>query len=156
MPRSQYPRRVRPRLTAELYADPTAICSLTICTLNRAPLFADHGLAGICRDVLAERAGECRVALLAYCIMPDHVHILASPTATSLIEFVRQVKSVSTRALWHKGVAGRIWQARFYDHFLRRDEDVETVRRYILANPMRKGLVATADEYPFSGAMQGV
>lgn len=46
------------------------------------------------------------------------------------------------------GGSGPIWQTGFYDHALRRDEDVREVARYVVANPVRAGLAARVGAYP--------
>jgi hypothetical protein len=49
------------------------------------------------------------------------------------------------------GYCGRLWQARFYDHVMRTGEDGRRMAKYILDNPVRKGLVEEAGMYPYSG-----
>ncbi|MBN2380988.1 hypothetical protein JXM67_14415 [candidate division WOR-3 bacterium] len=44
-----------------------------------------------------------------------------------------------------------MWQRGYYDHILRKEEDLEIVANYIWGNPVRKGLAETIEEYPFSG-----
>ena len=44
------------------------------------------------------------------------------------------------------------WQPNFYEHVLRREEDVSVTARYIIDNPVRKGLVSTWREYPWCGS----
>jgi len=46
----------------------------------------------------------------------------------------------------------RLWQKSSWDRAIRDDEDTLTVIRYIVANPVRSGLVARSSEYPFSGS----
>ena len=48
---------------------------------------------------------------------------------------------------------GKFWQTSFYDHFLRKEEDVRDVVMYVLHNPVRKGLVSEWREYPYSGSL---
>ena len=94
------------------------------------------------------------IALLAYCLMPDHMHLLVQPEdGVDVVAFVRRVKSRTTRIYWSEGEAGRLWQRGFYDHVLRGDEDVLHTARYVLANPVRAGLVSEPTEYPFSGSL---
>ena len=64
-----------------------------------------------------------------------------------------QFKNLAQRALWNLGLHGRMWQAGFYDHFLRADEQVERVVLYVLDNPVRAGLVQSRDDYRFSGSL---
>jgi hypothetical protein len=85
--------------------------------------------------------------------MPDHLHLLINPSQeTSIVDFVRDFKGRSTRLAWQHGHRGKIWQARFYDHFLRKDEDIETVVHYILNNPVRAEIVSDWRAYPFCGS----
>ncbi len=86
--------------------------------------------------------------------MPDHIHLLISPSPqVSLVDFVRAFKGRSTRLAWQYGYPGKIWQRSFYDHFLRKEEDVHRVVDYILNNPVRQGIVDDWQEYPFSGSL---
>lgn len=82
--------------------------------------------------------------LAAYCLMADHLHILMSPDLSGLSvgELIGRFKSLSTRNAWTLNVHGKLWQARFYDHILRKDEDIKVVARYIYENPDRKGILA--------------
>ena len=48
---------------------------------------------------------------------------------------------------------GKLWQRYGYERTLRKDEDIVTVARYILENPVRAGLARTVEEYPFVGSM---
>ena len=146
-------RRASLRLTADAYADVHAICSVTIGVDGRAPIFGDRDLATDVVEVLRRHAARTDVAVWAYCVMPDHVHLVLTPSATcDIVSFVGQFKSLALRAAWKRGVRGTFWQPRFWDHFARSDDDAERVVRYVLENPVRAGLVAHAHEYAFSGA----
>jgi REP element-mobilizing transposase RayT len=87
--------------------------------------------------------------------MPDHLHLLVrlAPTDATLGEIIGAFKRFTTRQSWKLGYEGALWQSRYYDHILRRSEHGEKVARYILANPVRKGLVETGGEYPYSGCL---
>jgi len=45
------------------------------------------------------------------------------------------------------------WQKDFFDHVIRRHEDIATQVKYILDNPLRKGLVSSWQEYPYKGSI---
>ncbi len=80
--------------------------------------------------------------------MPDHVHALLVPhDGANIVDFVQSVKSRSSHTFSAR-TGGRLWQRGFYDHILRREEDVATVARYIVENPVRAGLVDDAAAYP--------
>jgi putative transposase len=150
VPKEPYPQRKRTRLDSEAYADVNAICSVTVCTLAHVPAFRDSVLAAACVDMLVAHAKKADVRLHAFCLMPDHLHLLISPSEQmSIIDFVRDIKNLSTRISWQHGFSGKIWQHGFYDHFLRRDEHVELAAQYILGNPVKAGIVREWMEYPF-------
>lgn len=147
-------RRKHIRLDQALYACQGAICSVTAATLHRRPVFAEPSLARSTVTVLRERAEVTGVPVYAYCVMPDHVHLVLGPSAScDIITFVGQFKNLAQREAWALGVKGRIWQTGFYDHFLRREEDLEDVVGYVLGNPVRAGLAQTPDDYEFSGSL---
>lgn len=94
-------------------------------------------------------------AILCYVVMPDHVHLLVQLTSSSSVSrWVQRFKGMASRALGRKRErGGSLWQAGFYDRALRKDDDVVTVARYIVANPVKAGLVAWARQYPFWNAV---
>lgn len=98
----------------------------------------------------------------AYCFMPDHLHLLLEGEARDadlkrLITVFKQIsgykygQGVSQRFSAEK--ESKLWQPSFYDHVLRKDEDLLDVVRYILDNPVRKGLVRNYTEYMHSGSI---
>jgi putative transposase len=94
-----------------------------------------------------------RFAFLAYCFMPDHVHLLLEGTQpdADLIPFVKDAKQRSGH--WYSATkGGRLWQQGYFEHVLREDEDSLRVVRYILANPVRARLVGSMEDYPFAGS----
>jgi len=93
---------------------------------------------------------NCRqVETLAFVIMPDHVHwMLQLKGDVDLNSIVQMVKSVSAHALNRQlERRGSIWQKGFHDHALRREEDIRCAARYIIANPVRAGLVESVRDY---------
>ena len=122
-------------------------------THHRRPLLGCPPLAEHLIALLAGESAATDACVYAYCLMPDHVHILISPGANdSLIRFVQRFKSRAARISRQLGKEGKLWQRGFYDHILRSEETVEVVARYILGNPVRKGLARSTVEYPFSGS----
>lgn len=89
--------------------------------------------------------------VLAYCFMPDHLHLLVQGSDRSnLIDFMKRFKQLS--GFGYKTEAGKqLWQKSYHDHIVRRDEDLEAVAQYIFENPCRAGLVDDLALYPFSG-----
>jgi REP element-mobilizing transposase RayT len=86
----------------------------------------------------------------AFVVMPDHVHwlIQLGPQST-LSACVGSMKSQSAAQLRRiTSVYGGIWQRGFHDHAIRRDEDLVAIAQYLIANPVRAGLVSEIGNYP--------
>jgi REP element-mobilizing transposase RayT len=92
--------------------------------------------------------------MLAWVLMPDHAHWLVQLGAEPCLEnLVNRVKSASARlANRNLGRRGRLWAPTFHDHALRREEDLLVIARYLVANPIRAGLVRRVGDYPFWNA----
>ena len=149
-------RHKRIRLDRDVYAQTGYVCSITVATVARRALFTEPALATIVVEVLKQRAEATGVRVYAYCLMPDHLHLLLSPSEScNIIDFVGGVKSLSQRQLRYAGVQGTVWQKSFYDRFLRREEDIPIAVKYVLANPFREGLVDDWHKYPYSGSQTG-
>ena len=90
----------------------------------------------------------------SWVVMPDHLHWLCILRKGSLARLMQRVKSRSAIAV-NRATFGNseIWQPGYHDHALREDEDVKDVARYILANPVRAGLVAKIGDYPLWDAI---
>jgi len=95
----------------------------------------------------------CEFALIAYCFMPDHLHVLAAGQSESadLCDFVKRFKQSSGFA-YRKIHKEGLWQPGYHERILRDDEASEAVVRYILANPVRAGLTKEVGEYRFAGS----
>lgn len=119
------------------------IYHITTATQDREPLFADFGRGRrVVQQMMAlERQG--RVVTLCFVVMPDHLHWLLSLQQGSLSDAVRLLKGRAARE-----VGRPLWQPGFHDHALRRDEELVRVARYIVANPLRAGLVQRIGDYP--------
>ena len=92
-------------------------------------------------------------ALLAYCFMPDHLHILVEGTSDAA-DFRRFVGDAKQRGAYaaRPWVRGRLWQPGYFDRVLREDDSSQDVARYIIQNPVRARLVGAPGEYPFLGS----
>ncbi len=121
----------RHRLAGFDYADPHHASFLTLRAQHGTP-FSDPRLAG---EVVASlnwlRANRGRV-LYAWCLMPDHLHLLLQLTRRghSVSAIVRAFQTYTTRQSWGLGYHGTLWQARFYDHIVRRSEDGRRIAAY--------------------------
>jgi REP element-mobilizing transposase RayT len=142
------------RLAAEIYKMPNLPCSITICTKDKRAIFSHQGLTQTVVKLLKEISSLAGIPIYAYCIMPDHIHLLLSASERKgIVEFIGEFKSRASRHAWKHNFKGSIWQKSFYDHFLRKEEDIKEVARYIVNNPVRKGVVQNWREYQFCGSL---
>ena len=132
------------------YSEPGREYFVTTVVQGRQPLFADLLLARSFIGVLRETEEAGLGVWLAWVLMPDHFHGLVSlGTCGTLSDLMKQVKGASARLLNQRlGRKGSVWQPAFYDHALRKDEDRIGTARYIVANPLRAGLVSRLGDYP--------
>ena len=123
---------------------------LTFCTAGRCPVFFGHEAVGAILSLIRQCAEREQFALVAHCFMPDHAHLLVrglSP-ASDLRRCVHDAKQRS--GYYFRRRTGRmLWQAGYYDHVLRDEEESLPVVRYIMENPVRAGLATGMGEYPF-------
>jgi putative transposase len=126
---------------------------VTICCQDRCPIFLGADRCKVAIEALKYVSESMGFLVHAYCLMPDHVHFLVEGQVASatLVKFVAHWKQ-STGYLFRRELPPRFWQRRFYDHVLREAKDFDAVAWYIWMNPVRKGMVAEAHEYPFSGS----
>jgi putative transposase len=126
---------------------------VTACTSNRRPLFLEPSHAQQTTAHFSPFFQRYDFDVLAYCLMPDHVHLLlegTSPTS-DFREAMRQWKQQTARA-WKAQTGQRLWQAGYYERVLREGEDTRDIVAYVLNNPVRAGLVATFTEWPWIGS----
>jgi REP element-mobilizing transposase RayT len=128
---------------------------VTFTTHQRAGIFSDAGNAACMAGSLHGLRLWKDARLLAWVVMPDHLHLLiALGTEESLSGVVQKTKSNTACEL--KACNPRVeqvWAPAFHDRALRRDEDLRGVARYLVLNPVRAGLVRRIGDYPFWDAV---
>lgn len=106
------------------------------------------------REIMLHAQRRYEFSCPTYCLMPDHCHLLwagLTPKSDQIVamEFFRKHLRLHLRPF--------DWQPQSFDHVLREKERERNAFRttaiYILENPVRKGLVAEASDYPYSGAL---
>ena len=151
-PKSRFPKPIR--LLREAYRFGHCF-SVTIATASRQPFFESRLAFETAVECLRTSAGKHDAVIYAYCFMPDHLHLLAqTPEGADLSEFVRNFKQISAYRLKRQLATPSIWQSSYYDHALRRAEDLLAVAEYIFNNPVRAGLADSQEDYPFSGSFE--
>lgn len=144
---------------------------VTICSTRRRPVFRNSPLAAKIIGHLKTTAKTSHFLLHAWCLMPDHLHILAEGIAedADLFSFIGRFKRRTTnecasgaradkshRPLQlqkHSVARDRLWQRNFYEHIVRNREGLARIASYIWMNPVRKGICLRLEDYSFSGSL---
>ena len=135
------------------YSQQNGIYFITAVTDQRIPWFQQFSLARILCRILEDSDVYGKSSNLCWVVMPDHLHMLLQLGETELGSVVRSLKARSALALNREmGRTGRFWAPGYHDHGLRKNENVRKIARYIVANPLRAGLVTSVAHYPFWNA----
>jgi REP element-mobilizing transposase RayT len=124
---------------------------ITIVCEHRTPRFSDSRCADATVGILHEGRIWRGAEALSWVLMPDHLHMLLSlGPSEPLPRLLNRIKSVTAQAA-NRGIGrdGRLWMRGYHDRALRVEEHLPAVARYILDNPVRAGIVATIDAYPY-------
>ncbi len=127
---------------------------VTASTWQRRALFSKAAWAELFLDTMHSYRGK-GYRLHEYLLMPVHFHVLITPEANleRAVQFIKG--SFSFRAKKELGSALEIWQRGFSDHRVRDREDYEIHVNYIHRNPVGKGFVEQAADYPYCSAFAG-
>jgi len=129
---------------------PGQIYLLTTTTVARTPWFLETELARATCRLMTERKTWGDAHLLCWVLMPDHWHGLVELGERDELSLVmNRFKSIIGKHARRTGQLHDLWSRGFHDHALRRDESVQEAASYIVANPMRAGLVDQVNDYPY-------
>ena len=117
---------------------------------------ARSSVATLAQTALLTFNGE-RYALIAWCVMPNHVHVLlAIKPGFTLDRIVHSWKSYTAKeANRVLGRAGTFWAPEYFDRFMRDDQHLASTAAYIEGNPVNSGLCESVTDWPFSSAWHG-
>jgi len=116
-------------------------------------LLARPEIAQIVENALLHFDGE-RYRLIAWCVMPNHVHVLIETRAGHpLAAVIHSWKSFTAKEINSMlGRSGEVWQREYFDRYIRDDRHLQAVIKYIEENPVKAKLVMSADDWRFSSA----
>ncbi len=116
----------------------------------------DERIAALVVQALKHFDGE-RYHLIAWCVMPNHVHVLIQQAAGhSLPKIIHSWKSYTAHeANKLLGRSGDFWMPDYFDRFIRDQKHFDAVVEYIHQNPFKAGLVPAPEEWPWSSATAG-
>jgi len=122
-----------------------AISFITVCCAHRdINTLANATVAPALWNAWAGYAMRGQCAPILFVVMPDHIHgLFRFPVEPGMSAVVGAWKRLTARRY------GISWQRDFFDHRLRNEESLEEKAAYIRDNPLRKGLVAVASDWPY-------
>jgi putative transposase len=127
---------------------------VTASTFEKQSLLQSARMAGLFIEVLFHYHKQGKYRLHEFVVMPNHFHVLITPispvTLGKAVQFIKG--GFSYRAKKELAFNGEIWQTSFYDRRVRDANEYGRFRQYIHMNPVRRGLVALPEEFPFSSA----
>ena len=125
---------------------------ITASVWEKKRLFQLPAAAELFIEVLYHYRAQRKFLLHEFVVMPNHFHLLISPTET-LERAMQLIKGgFSFRAGKELGLTREIWQTSFYDHRVRDAEEYARIQTYIHENPVRARLVSASEDFPFSSA----
>ena len=142
------------RLRKGRYSESGRIYLLTAVTHQRQRIFQDWHIGRLLVREFRKAQEEGDARSLAWVVMPDHFHWLVELHNGDLSRLMQRTKSRSARAVNKARQSfGVLWQKGYFDRALRREEDLKAMARYIVANPLRAGLVEHIGHYPLWDAI---
>jgi putative transposase len=142
-------QKARLRRLDRVFVD-SPIYFITACTLDRRAILDCELLHNAFRTFcLNSPQHGARVG--RYVLMPDHLHLFVNVDEISLSNWLKSLKNTLSKTLRSIGHEGPHWQKGFFDHLLRSGESYSQKWDYVRENPVRAGLVATPDDWPYAG-----
>jgi putative transposase len=123
---------------------------ITSVAANRRRLFQVESTALLLMEVLSENRQKGRLALHAFVLMPGHIHLILTPAPEISLEKAMQfIKGGFSFRLKDKQ---EVWEKSFKEHRIKDRADYRDHLAYVENNPVRKSIVFSAKEYPYSSA----
>jgi REP-associated tyrosine transposase len=154
-PMNKHPQ-VPPHLDRLFPANP--VFFVTACTHRRRSLLATDTVHNVFLRFSRRAYDEHGIAVGRYVIMPDHIHLfVCGPDNFELGRWIGMLKHCLEKAVvvpaspTGRRLQKSIWQRRFFDYVLRSEESYGQKWEYVRDNPIRAGLIANADDWPYAG-----
>ncbi len=121
---------------------------------NKNKVFFDKKDCLVYLYLLKKYTEKWACPVLAYCLMPDHIHLLVKPQKElTLSKTMQGVTLCYTQYINKKyNKSGRLWESRYYSCIVDKENYLWTAARYIEQNPKRAGIVNIEEAYPYSSA----
>jgi REP element-mobilizing transposase RayT len=131
------------------FSEPGRAYLITAVVHQRRSIFSDWRLGRLLVDEFRRAHEQQWVNSIAWVVMPDHFHWLVQLEQCNLAQLMQTTKSRSTLSINRvMNRTGAFWQTGYQDRAIRDSEDLLPFARYIVANPLRAGLVENLGDYP--------
>ena len=142
------PTRGSKNLRTRRFSEVGAFYSITTATVDREPLLKTPTCARLVINVFQWLEDQGRIEIFALVVMPDHVHGIFELKLNSPSKVVHSLKSFSANKINEAlGRTGPVWQPQYFERRVRSEKELRERARYILENPVRKGLVMDERDY---------
>lgn len=127
-------------------------CHVVLCTKDKRAFLTGDSVPALLVDAMDTSAGLNGCEIMAYCIMPDHIHLFVrvGPDGGDIFAFIHSFKTWTGRQLKLRGCEHQVWQRSCHDRHARCDSNVVAAISYVMENPIRAGLCRAAGEGPWS------
>jgi putative transposase len=125
---------------------------VTTIVRERRPIFSDEKTCRILLTTIEHFKLILGYKIYAYCIMPDHLHLIVHPCGKYELSYIMQMIKGSFAREFNKinNSSGNIWQKRFYDEGIRDTKMLMQKIEYVHNNPIRENLVISLENYAYS------
>jgi putative transposase len=126
-----------------------ALHFITFSCFHRLPFLEAPETKDTFEFVLEQTRARHEARVYAYVLMPEHIHLLINePPLILVAQFLKALKQITSRKL--RGDRPQFWQDRYFDSNIRGESARSEVIRYIHRNPVKRGLVASPEQYRWS------
>ena len=126
---------------------------VTANVLERKSLFQVEKIARLFIEVLMDYRTQKKYFLHEFVVMPDHLHLIITPTKITLERAMQSIKGgFSFQLNRHLKAKRDVWQPSFMDRRIRDSLEYQKFKDYIWQNPVKRFLARTPEEYPYSSA----
>jgi putative transposase len=133
------------------YYVPNATVFITAVTRGRRPVFEEEPQRQLLFDTMRAVQSLHAFRLVAYVVLPDHLHwLMVTPAEVTFSEVMHSIKrnfSLNLKSRCDAAGTVHVWQERFWDHVIRDEEDLSRHLDYVHYNPVKHGLVARPEEW---------
>lgn len=146
-------REKKHRLSKEFYQGMVSV-AYTLCFTGSIKTAVQPSEMQVFVGMLSDIAKKHSCIVPVYCFMPDHQHIILTGTMEGSDSLKAAGEYKQRTGFWlYKNRPALKWQKDFYDHVIKKDDNIATQVRYLLDNPVRRGIVTSWQDYAYKGSI---